>query len=181
MHTNVGGGYEDQNLANLTLAWMVDKCRPFLTFDESYLNMCIRLDHHPEKINSSLREKNGGFDKKYLGWGLGRLYDSYDGAMVLLWWKYRTPGAYAESKEGVGATNETVHASVRERWNKLKPEWRPKSLEGFEPVQKDGKWVWVKKGTKDGWFSSGTKEIDVPEEQFTEDKSTFEWRLRYAD
>lgn len=179
MHTNVGGGYSDQNLANLTLAWMVDKCRPFLTFD---IAMCIRLDHHPDQINSALRRtQDGGYEPVRRGWGLGKQYDSYDGAMVLLWWKYRTPGAYALAPEGAGATNESVHASARARWDKMDPKWRPKALEGFEPVEMGGKWSWVKKGTKDGWFTSGTKEVIVPEETFTEDQSSFEYRLRYAD
>lgn len=29
VHSNIGGGYSDQELANLTLAWMMSQVRPF--------------------------------------------------------------------------------------------------------------------------------------------------------
>lgn len=37
MHSNVGGGYEDQELANITLAWMMEQLSPFIDFNRSYL------------------------------------------------------------------------------------------------------------------------------------------------
>jgi hypothetical protein len=46
MHINVGGGSDDQikggrgdreQIATLTLAWMIDRCRPFLAFDDDAL------------------------------------------------------------------------------------------------------------------------------------------------
>ncbi|OBZ65657.1 hypothetical protein A0H81_14340 [Grifola frondosa] len=176
VHTNVGGGYSDQHLADLTLAWMVDRCRPFLEFDEDYISMCIKLDHEPQTINSALRRENGGYDLVYPGWALGRLYDSYrDSGMKL--WKYRTPAAY----DLPGPTNESIHASVRERWVK-DPKWRPKSLEHFEPKEKeDGTYEWVRKATKDGWIYKGQKELVIAEREFPEDKGSFEWRLRYGN
>ena len=37
VHTNVGGGYPDQEIADITLVWMIEQCLPFLTFDEEFL------------------------------------------------------------------------------------------------------------------------------------------------
>ena len=36
-HSDIGGGYEDQELANLTFAWMIAQLEPFLDFDRSYI------------------------------------------------------------------------------------------------------------------------------------------------
>ena len=36
-HSNVGGGYPDQELANITLAWMMAQLEPFIDFDEDYI------------------------------------------------------------------------------------------------------------------------------------------------
>ena len=33
VHSNVGGGYPDQEIANITLAWMVSRLEPFIDFD----------------------------------------------------------------------------------------------------------------------------------------------------
>ena len=33
VHSNVGGGYPDQEVANITLAWMVSRLEPFIDFD----------------------------------------------------------------------------------------------------------------------------------------------------
>jgi len=124
----------------------------------------------------------GEFDMEYQGWGCGMWYDSYKRGQT--WsWKYRTPGAYG------GATNETIHASVRERWLsrglRTGPAvWRPKALNGFEPREADGKWEWVKKDSK------GREALVIPEAQFPSKASfsldsdqvdiSFEGLLRYS-
>ncbi|KAH9836798.1 uncharacterized protein C8Q71DRAFT_708144 [Rhodofomes roseus] len=174
VHTNVGGGYPDQALANLTLAWMVDLCRPFLDIDGRYVDMCVKLDHMPWQIRSKHREAHpDGFDRAYQGWARGRQYDSYKKGQTWTW-KYRAPGAYGKP---VGRTRETVHASVRERWE-TKPagkEWRPPALTGFEPRQRaDGRWEWVKD-------AGGGKQTVIEEESFeTKPEGSFEWLLRHA-
>ena len=174
MHTNVGGGYPDQTIADLTLAWMVDLCRPFLDFDQRYIDMCVDLDHQPWKIRSKHRESDpDGFDRMYQGWARGKQYDSYKRGQTWTW-LYRTPGAYDRP---VDRTREVVHASVRERWT-TRPagqEWRPHALKGFEPKQReDGKWEWVKDA------GSG-KRIALDEEPFeNKAEGSFEWLLRYA-
>ena len=42
-HSNVGGGYDDTELANLTLAWIMSKLSPFVDFDLSYIREQQRL------------------------------------------------------------------------------------------------------------------------------------------
>lgn len=37
VHTNIGGGYNDQELANNTLAWMISMLEPLLEIDAKYL------------------------------------------------------------------------------------------------------------------------------------------------
>jgi hypothetical protein len=169
VHTNIGGGYADQSLADLTLAWMVDLCRPYLDFTESYIDFCVNLDHVPMEIHSKDREaEDEGYDKTYQGWGRGRVYDSYgDGSTWT--WKYRSPGEYGGS--GKGPTNERIHASVRERWETMAA-WRPKSLAKFKPEQRGDRYVWAKKGLLG-------KEVVIEEETFISLEGNFEWKLRY--
>ncbi|KAF8646904.1 hypothetical protein AX16_007053 [Volvariella volvacea WC 439] len=112
------------------------------------------------------KRETEGFDKVYQGGGRGRWYDSYKEGGT--WrWKYRAPGAYP-GKEGFnGPTNETIHASVRERWQSSRKEglakgpkvWAPKSLEGFEPREVDGAWVWVKMEQGGWWGKDKGKEV----------------------
>lgn len=173
MHTNVGGGYPDQAIADLTLAWMIDLCRPFLDFDRRYIGTLVDLNHQPWKIRSKHREANpDGFDRVYQGWARGKQYDSYKKGQTWTW-RYRTPGAYDAP---VDRSCEVVHASVRERWS-ARPEnrdWRPPSLKGFEPKQSGEQWEWVKN------LGRG-KLLILEEEPFEKkEKGSFEWLLRYA-
>ncbi|KAH9916027.1 aspartic peptidase domain-containing protein [Fomitopsis serialis] len=45
VHTNlnVGGGYPDQALADLALAWMIDLCSPYPDFDPKYIKIRTRM------------------------------------------------------------------------------------------------------------------------------------------
>ena len=162
VHSNVGGGYPDRALSNLTLAWMVDRCHPLLDFDREYLTQIAILDRQPaiwhtdrpdrkEKKDDKLK-----FDTVYQGYGCGMLYDSYKLGQTHTW-KYRTPGAYH------GVTNETIHPCVKERRAKL-PNWKPEALKGFER-KADGVW----KSAKDS--------KSIPEAQFLSSES-YEEMLR---
>jgi hypothetical protein len=72
---------------------MIDKCRPFLDFEQSYIDMCCKLNHSPEVVRSKLKQ---GLNQNYPGWGMGTIYDSYrDDAMFLLGYGNRTPGEYS--------------------------------------------------------------------------------------
>ncbi|KIK54067.1 hypothetical protein GYMLUDRAFT_249828 [Collybiopsis luxurians FD-317 M1] len=199
VHTNVGGGYQDQAIADLTLAWMIDRCRPFLDFDSKYINLVVDLDHQPWKIYSNdrpsrLKDPVNGYDREYQGWGRGRWYDSYSQGQTWTW-KYRTPGAYTDDGE-TKKTNETIHPSVLARWQSSRKEggelrdgpgvWDPKALKGFEPRKgADGSWEWVKK--KNGKDVLIIREAPFPArdtlpENLTsvETEVSFEGLLRYA-
>lgn len=196
VHTNVGGGYPDQHLADLTLAWMVDRCSSFLDFDwKINIPMRLGLHHQPNTIVSSIRDKAaieqkkqaGGKDKidrLYPGYALGQQYDSYhDGIMPLLWWEVRTPGEYVA---GGVKSEEKIHKSVRERWQNYKDEkgnrWLPDALKGFEPKQvnrpgEKEKWQWIRPGKPATLWSSEIKAVHIDEEEFTTNVDSFEWKL----
>lgn len=113
VHSNVGGGYDDQDLANLTLAWMISRLEPYLDFRPNVL--------------MSFYEDNRAYYKltgqKPRWWGFGELYNSLKGFYSFTGSKIRTPGAYYRSDPATGrpttkrlkATNEYIHASVRSR------------------------------------------------------------------
>ncbi|KAL2443938.1 hypothetical protein ABEF95_014206 [Exophiala dermatitidis] len=113
VHSNVGGGYEDQELANITLAWMISKLEPFLDFRPNFL--------------MSLWEENRAYYKatgqKTRWWSFGELYNSFKGFYSLAGSKTRTPGNYHRTDPYTGRptgkrlknTNEYIHASVRSR------------------------------------------------------------------
>lgn len=98
--------------------------------------------------------------------------------MPLLGRSYRKPG---QSTEGV--TNETMHRSVRRRWQSKHLSWRPWALNGFVP-EKDGssgKWKWVKRESADsaGHGAGGQGIIEIPEETFARAPHTsYQSRLR---
>lgn len=113
VHSNVGGGYEDQELSNITLAWMISKLEPFLDFREDFL--------------MSIWEENRAYYKstgqKTRWWSFGELYNSLKGIYSLTGAKTRTPGNYYRTDPHTGRptskrlknTHEYIHASVRSR------------------------------------------------------------------
>lgn len=149
VHSNVGGagGYEDQGLANITLAWMVAQLQSvqdesgtkgLLDFDENYLKWVFNKNiEHVEDV-----DPRDGFR----GWGLGKIEETMTGFYSIVgqhkawseskglmdWLRpgdlHRTPGRYEEieAKHGkskktgemMRGTNETVHKSVRIRVNR---------------------------------------------------------------
>jgi hypothetical protein len=46
-HHNIGGGYPDNGLADIALAWMVDRCRPFLDFESYWLSRIVATGRKP--------------------------------------------------------------------------------------------------------------------------------------
>jgi len=88
-HSNVGGGYEEHGLSDVTLAWMGGQVADMLAIDVDYL-----------KAKRDLRN----------GWGLGKLYNSAEGPIwQLRGTRPRTPTL------GNAATCESIHPSVAER------------------------------------------------------------------
>ncbi|KIK54082.1 hypothetical protein GYMLUDRAFT_1024360 [Collybiopsis luxurians FD-317 M1] len=159
-HRNVGGAYHDQALADLSFFWMLDRCRPFLDFDPEYIKYVV--DTHYQSSQSeddsdrpSRLDHVDGYDMEYQGWGRERCYDSYRLGGTWLW-KYRTPGAYGGGDEGTNLTNESIHPSVRARWQSSREDggelkdgpgvYAPEALRGFEPREgANRQWEWVKK------------------------------------
>lgn len=146
VHSNIGGagGYDDQSLANDTLAWMLahlqtpdasDDGRPLLDFDNAYLDWIFALNVAHCNNTPSV----GG----YRGWALGKMDETLTTAYSFVgdvkpwagwenWrdWAHpgdlaRTPGRYGSytaksgrktrSERRLVGSNETVHPSARVR------------------------------------------------------------------
>ena len=91
VHSNVGGGYGEHGLSDITLAWMASEIDPLLAIDYHYL-----------KDRRDLRND----------WSLGKLYDSAGPEWTLLGTSARTPFAPVPTTIKDGATNESIHPSV---------------------------------------------------------------------
>lgn len=113
VHSNVGGGYDDQELANITLAWMMSRLEPFLDFRSEFL-----IGEYEENVKYY---KETGQKKRL--WSFGEIYNSLKGIYGLAGTKKRTPGNYhradpltgQETGKKLRNTNEYFHASVRAR------------------------------------------------------------------
>ncbi|EWC44392.1 hypothetical protein DRE_01218 [Drechslerella stenobrocha 248] len=149
-HSSVGGGYSDHELADISLAWMVDRCTPHLRFDWTYIEpICANTevpvfirDEHGNVINgdeSSLLAR--AHFKGQSGWAMGTIYDSRAGVWRLLPAIDRTPGRYRLP----GVTREYIHSSVRERYLS-DPDYREHcgALKGMQLMKKEtGGWYWL--------------------------------------
>ena len=100
-HSNVGGGYDDQEIANISLAWMMDQLASIgLAFKDDYIDQ-IFADNvkyyysNPKKVGARLSNifsrpvtKQWAIDPVYekhnpvRPWGLGEVYESETG---LVW------------------------------------------------------------------------------------------------
>ncbi|KAF2817752.1 uncharacterized protein BDZ99DRAFT_374890 [Mytilinidion resinicola] len=111
-HSDVGGGYEDTGLANLTLVWMIAQLTEFVYFDHRAL---LHLASH-KQIGST--EK---FVTKEREFGIGNIKNSVTGPFLLGGTKSRKPGQYLMNTHGLYrnpktvpiSTNETIHWTVR--------------------------------------------------------------------
>src|SRR4051812_35724138 len=87
-HSDVGGGYGEHGLSDITLAWMAGQVDPILAIDEDYL--ALRQDRRS-------------------CWGLGAVHDSATGAFAF------RPRAPRRPFATPGTTNEVIHQSVAMR------------------------------------------------------------------
>ncbi|KAI9889680.1 MAG: hypothetical protein M1814_005081 [Vezdaea aestivalis] len=114
VHSNIGGGYDDQELANLTLAWMMSELAPFLDFHDDYLPHQIRLTRNYYR-DTEQRDRP---------WSFGEILDSSKGVFALSGTRTRTPAGYHQidpdtctpTAAPLAYTHEYIHASVRARW-----------------------------------------------------------------
>ena len=136
-HANVGGGYPDQGIANLTLIWMMDQLAGHsateyahdldtIAFDDQYVD-----NYNDLQVRQYLRSDNTS-----RGWWNGIIYDSLTFPQSLAGKLVRTPGRYCPTDFATGKpdnqrllhdTNEYVHASVRAfqdlREVGIEPDW----------------------------------------------------------
>ncbi|KAK6386667.1 hypothetical protein LTR65_008866 [Meristemomyces frigidus] len=114
VHSNIGGGYQDTSMADITLAWMVSQLQRHLTFNPNYIllqqkqNEKFYVDH-----NVPVRS-----------WAMGQIWKSDAGVVNTLTGRQaRTPGEYHATDPITGKqlarkltnTREFVHPSVRYR------------------------------------------------------------------
>ena len=119
VHSNIGGGYPDQGLANITLAWMMAQVEQMLDFDGDYIldQFDYNLDHYEQT------------QQKPRPWSFGKIYRSFTGFYVLGGRTTRCPGDYfvvdpqsgRDTSTPLRETMEYVHPSVRTRKVKRGP------------------------------------------------------------
>ncbi|KAF7596932.1 hypothetical protein BBP40_011978 [Aspergillus hancockii] len=111
-HSDVGGGYQEPRLSDITLAWMVSQCTKHnqlgIDFDYFYHNPPRAADSEDKPWATSLGEANP------TKWGIARILASFRGHSA------RTPLQYGEGVNDTRITNETVHESIRDRNLSLK-------------------------------------------------------------
>ncbi|KAG5658748.1 hypothetical protein KAF25_007301 [Fusarium avenaceum] len=141
-HGNCGGGWEDQGMSNITLAWMMDQLASIgVEFDLPSLERCffqnMKFYHKvPSKLSIKSRKKNK--EKKLRQWAINPIYEknrpfrpwglgAISKAPGLLYklsgQTVRTPGLYRPTDRKSKCiksrflldTNERIHSSVRIR------------------------------------------------------------------
>ncbi|KAJ4377882.1 hypothetical protein N0V83_000712 [Neocucurbitaria cava] len=113
-HTNVGGGYDDQQLANITLAWMMSQLEPFLDMRDDFL-------FEQDELNDKYYKKEEG---RVRPWSFGKIYSELKGAFALGGSTLRKPGHYTavdpvncrQTDRPLRQTNEYIHPCVRARY-----------------------------------------------------------------
>lgn len=113
VHSNIGGGYDDADLANITLAWMISQLEPFLEFRDGYI-----LDMHHK--NRDYYKQEG---QRPRPWSFGEIHNSLLGLYAIAGSRTRTPGNYFRMDPFTGQpttkrlrnTYEYIHPSVRSR------------------------------------------------------------------
>lgn len=153
-HVNIGGGNsanvesqgDREQLASISYAWMLDRVRPYLAFDNKSLNAQFQaLD---ELADTPFEEAKsvGWLDwakKKVLptGYARGTIDDSYSGLYKFLSSpKDRTPNRYHDQTQGE-VTEEYIHPSVhyRKYANTMMKEdvYEPAALRGWVRVYEE--------------------------------------------
>ena len=183
VHTNVGGGYPDAGLSNITLAWMMSNLEPFIDFDPKY----VRKQH--AKNQEYLRKE--AVPETGFKWAASQLRNTAKGLRALLGIVPRQPGRYhvvdkktlkVLHERPLQNTNERIHIAVRSRGvteglderNKV-AKYKPKALKSsdYELVNGDaepGKASWRYVG-KDKQFAG----MVLPEDELgTFEKEIFE-------
>ena len=98
MHTDVGRGYEDHvpsDIADITFAWMVEQCRPHLSFNEKKVEQMMRKGDYKKPDGDEGERQRDDRIRKAKHWGLAYLHDSMDSLLFKIGGsRTRTPGQY---------------------------------------------------------------------------------------
>ncbi|KAI9761430.1 MAG: hypothetical protein M1840_001943 [Geoglossum simile] len=115
VHSNIGGGMDDQQLADITWAWMLSQLDDMLDFDKEY----VFGQWEATKMKQEQFEPSN--------WSFGTIDNSHNSSMYAIAGDHsvRTPGQYRQVEPFTGATSDTtpalrntgehIHASVRTR------------------------------------------------------------------
>ncbi len=125
-HSNVGGGYDDQQIATITLAWMVAQCQPFLDFDLDYI---VDQWEESEEYHKRHEDRTRPWSFGTIFTGITALY-SFGGTAI------RKPGRYCyvdpitgkETDEALIDTREYIHPCVRSRVQLKGPDFDNRSV-----------------------------------------------------
>ncbi|KAG8626227.1 hypothetical protein KVT40_005172 [Elsinoe batatas] len=147
VHSNIGGGYDDQEISNITLAWMMSQVRELLDMDLDYI-----LDEQ-EKTETYYERNN----ERPRPWSWGKIWNSFTGIYVLGGAEDRTPGRFfvreprsgTETDQPLDETHEYIHPSVRARLKLGGPgiddkgTYQPRALKDWkltiEPAEEGGR------------------------------------------
>ncbi|KAL3417643.1 peptidoglycan binding domain containing protein [Phlyctema vagabunda] len=170
VHLNVGGGDSDallqkykgdhEQMAHITLAWMLDCMAEFLNFDLAAAELALHAnDLGPSSRHGMGEVVNGA---RYAS---GKIKDSFSGFIYwVLGSKPRTPGDYRDISrpeillKALGLTNEEIHPSVYCRQvgtnvgrrgkdsekRMAKNRYAPVGLTDFRRVQQEVGWYWYR-------------------------------------
>ncbi|PHH50926.1 Uncharacterized protein YEL023C [Ceratocystis fimbriata CBS 114723] len=141
-HSNCGGGWPDQAIADISMAWMMDQLSSASVGCEFDLDILDRFfqdsqkysrnlpkSEHPkipvarqsiQAIKKSIDQETGGFLRP---WGFGKIHKKVSAAYTVAGSIIRSPGQYrginpkdgSWKKEYLQSTNEHIHSSVRVR------------------------------------------------------------------
>lgn len=130
-HGNCGGGWNDQGMANITLAWMMDQLASIgVEFNHLALERCVQQSksfyHAQQKKTKGLKwavEPIFSQNHPIRPWGLGAIQKTSNLLYTLAGKITRSPGLYrqvnprTEIRDGpfLKDTNERIHSSVRVR------------------------------------------------------------------
>lgn len=158
VHADIGGGgYEPQDISNITLAWMIAQLDPFLEFEKA----CVMEE------NTATAATHRKLGTEMPPWGQGTVHKSHKGIYKLGGSRVRTPGNYKSidpdtlraTKSRLEHTHEAIHASVRVRGGP-----RSKALRGFEVAgggTRPVSWLW----RRSPWAEP---EVCLPEDELGE-------------
>ncbi|KAI9877716.1 MAG: hypothetical protein M1830_003028 [Pleopsidium flavum] len=168
VHSNIGGGYDDADISDITLAWMMSQLDPFIEFNGNYI---LRQHELTRRYYVNSRQP-------IRPWSFGKILNSSTAIYALAGSKTRTPGAYHKTDPATGRptskplrnTNEYIHASVRTRVRLSGPGINDRGV--YEPAALKG-WRVIGTGREDGrvrWELGGSSHKGFAERVLWEDE-----------